>query len=991
MSSVTLAGALWVSVTVPNMPVVRALDGRESTSVSISLQSALLGIDDGNGASLRDARALAHSLGLSSTYQLPTLAQLRSLATEPTPTAPVVTQLDALAAAAPTPAPPPPSVTPPHDVTPPPSPPSPPAPDVTPEPTPAEPIAPAKPKSTSPTVTLPAAPRPQPSVPPAPLPPPTVTTTTPPAPVAPDTAPPAIAAHADVLADAASPLGAAVPYSLPTAQDVVDGTVPVVCDPAPGSTFPLGATTVSCRSEDAAHNVAQSSFTVTVRDLTGPSIRLPADAEVDPTSAAGAHVSFSASATDAVDGAVAVSCAPASGSLFPVGHSTVTCTAEDAAHNVTQDSFDVHVLADTAPPIVQPHGDLTVEATDAAGATVTYSEPAATDVVDGPVSVACAPASVSVFALGLTTVTCTAADSSHNVGRSTFTVLVQDTTAPTIQAHADLTAEAAPGGTAVVYSPPAATDAVDGSVGTLCFPASGSLFALGHTTVVCSAHDAAGNGSSSAFDVDVHDTTPPVLQSHADVVAEAAGPNGATVSYTGPAATDSLDGSVPASCAPASGSLFAIGHTTVTCTATDAAGNAATTTFDVDVRDTTGPAIQAHAGVVAEATGPAGATVTYTAPTASDLVDGALATSCAPSSGTTFALGHTTVTCTAQDAAHNSSSSTFDVNVRDTTPPSIAAHADVVAEATGPNGATVSYTAPSATDLVDGTAAACAPASGTTFALGHTTVTCTAHDTAGNQATPVTFDVDVHDTTGPAIQAHADVVAEATGPNGATVTYTTPNATDLVDGTVAAACAPASATTFALGHTTVTCTAQDTAHNTTTTTFDVDVRDTTAPAITVPSDMTVSAGSSSGIAVTFTASATDAVDGSDTVGCAPASGATFPVGHTTVTCTSTDHAGNTASRSFDVVVTTAQAVSDATQAGTNLANALGTLGLSQSVYNGLTGQLDTAGNDLLQAGDAVAAWREFNAFDASAQAQLTAAQYSQISPYISSIRSILGW
>src|SRR5581483_10583260 len=171
----------------------------------------------------------------------------------------------------------------------------------------------------------------------------------------------------------------------------------------------------------------------------------------------------------------------------------------------------------------------------------------------------------------------------------------------------------------------------------------------------------------------------------------------------------------------------------------------------------------------------------------------------------TFALGHTTVTCTAQDAAHNSSSSTFDVNVRDTTPPSIAAHADVVAEATGPNGATVSYTAPSATDLVDGTAAACAPASGTTFALGHTTVTCTAHDTAGNQATPVTFDVavpdttgpailayddvDAHDTPGPANLAHPDVLADATDPNGATVTYTTPNATDLVDGTVAAACA----------------------------------------------------------------------------------------------------------------------------------------------------------------------------------------------------------
>jgi hypothetical protein len=270
-------------------------------------------------------------------------------------------------------------------------------------------------------------------------------------------------------------------------------------------------------------------------------------------------------------------------------------------------------------------------------------------------------------------------------------------------------------------------------------------------------------------------------------------------------------------------------------------------------------------------------------------------------------------------------------------------------------------------------------------------VTCSAQDASGNVAAPQSFDVNVHDTTGPAIQAHANVVVEATGASGATVIYTLPTATDAVSGAATVTCAPASGTTFARGHTTVTCSAQDATNNVSASTFDVYVRDTTAPAISVPASFTVSASSSSGIAVNYAVSATDAVDGTDAVTCTPASGATFRVGHTTVTCTATDAAGNSASRSFDVVVTTAQAVSDATAAGQDIVSELGSLGLTQAVYDDLNNRLNAAGDSLLQDGDAVTAWQQFNGFDAAAQAQLTAAQYSQLSPYILNVRSILGW
>ena len=56
------------------------------------------------------------------------------------------------------------------------------------------------------------------------------------------------------------------------------------------------------------------------------------------------------------------------------------------------------------------------------------------------------------------------------------------------------------------------------------------------------------------------------------------------------------------------------------------------------------------------------------------------------------------------------------------------------------------------------------------------------------------------------------------------------------------------------------------------------------PTLQLPSDITTEATSSAGAVVTFTATATDAEDGSITPVCIPASGSTFPIGETTVTC-----------------------------------------------------------------------------------------------------------
>ena len=381
--------------------------------------------------------------------------------------------------------------------------------------------------------------------------------------------------------------------------------------------------------------------------------------------------------------------------------------------------------------------------------------------------------------------------SSNSIDRSdvvavTATVVGCDTTPPVLVLPSPITAEATgPAGAAVTFTA-TATDADPAYPAVTCLPPSGSTFALGSTTVTCSATDAAGNTATGSFTVTVVDTTPPTVSPPADVTAEATGPSGAIVSYGAATATDLVDGSVPATCLPASGMTFALGSTTVTCSATDAAGNTGTATFQIIVQDTTDPVLVLPADLTAEATDPAGAAMSFSA-TASDLVDGSVPVTCVPPSGSTFALdATTTVDCSATDAAGNTATGSFSVSVVDTTPPAITLPAPMTAEATGPAGAAVSFSA-TASDLVDGAVpVTCVPPSGSTFALGSTTVTCSATDAHGNGAS-ATVQRDRRRYDAPALTLPADQFLEATGRGGAVASFTA-TATDIVDGDLTPSC-----------------------------------------------------------------------------------------------------------------------------------------------------------------------------------------------------------
>lgn len=475
-----------------------------------------------------------------------------------------------------------------------------------------------------------------------------------------------------VTAEATSAAGAVVHYSAAGSggEDDENGrpSQHVTCAPASGSTFAIGSTTVTCTSGQ-----ESGTFTVQVVDTTGPVLSLPSPIHTQQTT-----VHYSASATDAVDGNVAVSCAPASGSTFPAGTTSVQCSTSDTRGNTSAGSFTVTVTEPPAPPPppVLPN-DITREATGPDGAVVTYSTSGSgEDDENGRPSTSanCSPASGAKFPLGETTVQCTG---------GSFKVKIVDTTAPALDLPRDFSVAGTDSGATVTYTAKA-KDLVDGDVAVSCSPASGTTFAAGATNVQCTSSDSRGNAAAGSFVVTVlvQPPPPPVLN---DITREATGPNGAVVNYTAAGTGDDENGrpTQSATCSPVSGSTFPLGETQVTCSNGGA--------FKVTIVDTTAPALLLPGNIVTQ-----DPVVTYTA-SAQDLVDGSVLLTCTPSSGSTFPLGTTVVQCSASDTRGNAASGSFTVTVQDSTQPdteaptfvSISASPDVLKP---PNGKLVTVT-----------------------------------------------------------------------------------------------------------------------------------------------------------------------------------------------------------------------------------------------------------------------------------------------------------
>jgi len=79
-------------------------------------------------------------------------------------------------------------------------------------------------------------------------------------------------------------------------------------------------------------------------DVTPPVVTVPSNMTVQSEDAFGAIVGFNVTAVDDVDGVLTPQCNPVSFSVFPVGNSTVFCTAQDLSGNIGNGTFSIKVL-----------------------------------------------------------------------------------------------------------------------------------------------------------------------------------------------------------------------------------------------------------------------------------------------------------------------------------------------------------------------------------------------------------------------------------------------------------------------------------------------------------------------------------------------------------------------------------------------------------------------------------------------------------------------
>ena len=280
---------------------------------------------------------------------------------------------------------------------------------------------------------------------------------------------------------------------------------------APAAGFPLGAATVTWTATDGTGAQAMAAQSVTVSDTTAPMLTAPPDIQTSSTGPLTPVNVGTATATDLVDPSPAVSNdMPANG--FPVGTTAVVWTATDASGNAMNSTQMVTVSAPTLGPLtLTAPGPITMEATAPAtpitlgAAMVTGGTPPMTITNDAP---------AGGFPVGATTVNWTVVDAVMVSAMGTQLVTVTDTTAPTITAPADITAnqDSNLGPTTVTLGTPTFSDLADPNV-TVNNNAPANGFPTGATTVVWTAQDASGNTATDNQVVTVNAYVPELCSS----------------------------------------------------------------------------------------------------------------------------------------------------------------------------------------------------------------------------------------------------------------------------------------------------------------------------------------------------------------------------------------------------------------------------------------------------------------------------------------------
>ena len=684
-----------------------------------------------------------------------------------------------------------------------------------------------------------------------------------------DTIPPEIEQLKEIRLEAKSETENLVQLKTPTISDVV-GVISIESD-AP-AVFPLGETTVTWTATDVMRNVSTMQQKVVLIDSTSPRVDIPEDIIVEATSINDNSISLIE--PEVFDHVKVESLSNDAPQSFPLGETIVTWMVADSSGNVSTSSHKVIVVDTTSPEIFI--NNVTLEGMISSGSELLLPTPQIND-IDEVIVTNNAP---TIFPFGETIVTWTATDQSGNVATKEQSVNVVDTIRPLLVIPDDIEVEANGINTIIDdLGELTVNDISDIAYTTNDAP---EKFPLGETIVTWTATDTSGNSVSDTQTITIEDTTQPVITGPDNITLEIIDSSGMVVDVGQASALDQVDTNPEiTNDAP---ELFQLGDTIVTWTATDSSGNSSLFFQTITVVDTEEPELIPPENIIQEAENPLDNFVILGMAETSDIVGVSSITNDAPEK---FPLGETIVTWTASDNAGNSVSGTQLVTVVDTTSPSIDTPENIVAEATGLEGNSITLENSTAEDKIE--VSSITNDAPETFPLGETIVTWTATDSSGNSVSETQL-VTVVDTTSPSILQLEDIVTDATSSTSNIIEMVSPVADDIISDVIVTNNAP---NAFPFGETVVTWTAEDESGNISQIDQKIIVVDNSPPELQISGDIIFDAISLENIIELDSPQISDIIDTQPIItNNAPE---TFPLGETIVTWTASDNAGNSVS------------------------------------------------------------------------------------------------
>lgn len=237
-----------------------------------------------------------------------------------------------------------------------------------------------------------------------------------------DTTPPVIGKPADLQVESTGTM-TMVDIGVATATDLVDAA-PALSNDMPAAGFPMGSTPVTWSASDASGNTATAiqMITVTAPSGGGPlAVTAPANITMEAEATLTNVTLGAAMASGGVAPVTISNDAPAAG--FPLGATTVTWTANDAAMAAASATQLVTVNDTTAPSLTVPANVSGSQDSGLGNTMVDIGTASATDAVDANPSIS-NDAPGNGFPVGDTTVTWTATDASGNSATGTQVVSV---------------------------------------------------------------------------------------------------------------------------------------------------------------------------------------------------------------------------------------------------------------------------------------------------------------------------------------------------------------------------------------------------------------------------------------------------------------------------------------------------------------------------------------------------------------------------------------